>query len=81
MAISDQPIRSDVEERLALYQSRDLLRFLTAGSVDDGKSTLIGRMLYDSGTLYQDQLQAVERESQRKGHAGGEVDLSLLTDG
>ncbi|GAA4125032.1 hypothetical protein GCM10022215_33160 [Nocardioides fonticola] len=57
----------------------DLLRFATAGSVDDGKSTLIGRLLYDSKSIFADQLEAVERTSEAKGH--GYVDLSLLTDG
>ena len=55
------------------------LRFATAGSVDDGKSTLIGRLLYDSRAILEDQLAAVERASQRRGAAG--IDLSLLTDG
>jgi bifunctional enzyme CysN/CysC/sulfate adenylyltransferase subunit 1 len=57
----------------------DLLRFATAGSVDDGKSTLIGRLLFDSKSIFADQLEAVERTSEQKGH--GYVDLSLLTDG
>ena len=56
----------------------DLLRFATAGSVDDGKSTLIGRLLYDSKQVLADQLAHVEQASQRKGHV---LDLSLLTDG
>ncbi len=62
-------------------QHQPLLRFLTAGSVDDGKSTLIGRMLYDANALYEDQLQAVRRDSLRRGHAGDDIDLSLVTDG
>ncbi len=57
----------------------DLLRFSTAGSVDDGKSTLIGRLLYDSKSIFEDQLEAIERTTERRG--GGAVDLSLLTDG
>ena len=61
------------------YQSSELLRFTTAGSVDDGKSTLIGRMLYDSKSIYQDQLEAVEASSLRRGES--EVNLALLTDG
>jgi sulfate adenylyltransferase subunit 1 len=60
-------------------QSTELLRFTTAGSVDDGKSTLIGRMLYDSKSIFQDQLEAVEKVSQRRGES--EVNLALLTDG
>ncbi len=62
-------------------QNKDLLRFLTAGSVDDGKSTLIGRLLFDSKKIYEDQLQALERDSKREGHAGDEIDYALLTDG
>ncbi|MBK8848481.1 MAG: sulfate adenylyltransferase subunit CysN [Bacteroidetes bacterium] len=57
----------------------ELLRFTTAGSVDDGKSTLIGRLLYDSKSIFEDQLEALEESSKRRGHA--DVDLSLLTDG
>lgn len=61
------------------YLNMDLLRFTTAGSVDDGKSTLIGRLLFDSKAIFQDQLDAIEETSKRKGQDG--VDLSLLTDG
>ena len=61
------------------YQNIELLRFTTAGSVDDGKSTLIGRLLYDSKSIFQDQLDAVEESSKNKGF--DYVDLSLLTDG
>ena len=61
------------------YQDIELLRFTTAGSVDDGKSTLIGRLLYDSKSIFQDQLDAVEESSKNKGF--DYVDLSLLTDG
>ncbi|MEM9488450.1 MAG: GTP-binding protein, partial [Myxococcota bacterium] len=60
---------------------KDLLRFLTCGSVDDGKSTLIGRLLHDSKGLYDDQLRALERDSARIGSAGEAVDFSLLLDG
>ena len=59
--------------------SNQLLRFTTAGSVDDGKSTLIGRLLYDSKSIFEDQLEAIENTSQQKGHEG--VDLALFTDG
>ena len=59
----------------------DLLRLLTCGSVDDGKSTLIGRLLHDSHFLYDDQLAAVHKDSAVEGHAGGQVDLALLADG
>ena len=61
------------------HQNIELLRFTTAGSVDDGKSTLIGRLLYDSKSIFQDQLDAVEASSKNKGF--DYVDLSLLTDG
>ena len=57
----------------------DLLRFITAGSVDDGKSTLIGRLLYDSKSILIDQLEALEKQSRNK--EDGEIDLALLTDG
>ncbi|WP_282042212.1 sulfate adenylyltransferase subunit CysN [Winogradskyella flava] len=62
-----------------MLDSSQLLRFTTAGSVDDGKSTLIGRLLYDSKSIFEDQLQAIEKTSQKKGHEG--VDLALFTDG
>ena len=61
------------------YLNMELLRFTTAGSVDDGKSTLIGRLLYDSKSIFEDQLESVKSTSEKRG--GGEVDLSLLTDG
>ena len=61
------------------YQNIELLRFTTAGSVDDGKSTLIGRLLFDSKSIFQDQLDAVEETSKSKGF--DYIDLSLITDG
>ena len=61
------------------YLNMDLLRFTTAGSVDDGKSTLIGRLLFDSKAIFEDQMEQIEEISNRKGK--GYVDLSLLTDG
>ena len=68
--------------RIVAEESRGLLRFLTCGSVDDGKSTLIGRLLYDSALVFEDQLQSVERESKRpNAPRGGDLDLSLLVDG
>src|SRR5271163_5067191 len=67
---------------LAARRERDLLRFLTCGSVDDGKSTLIGRLLYDCALILDDQLAALQRESRRLGTAGEEdIDFSLLLDG
>lgn len=62
-------------------QKKDLLRLLTCGSVDDGKSTLIGRLMFDSKMLYEDQLSALERDSKRIGHAGEDIDYALLLDG
>ncbi len=66
---------------MAQDEQKDLLRLLTAGSVDDGKSTLIGRLLFDSKRLYEDQLQALERDSKRVGNAGDNIDYALLCDG
>jgi bifunctional enzyme CysN/CysC len=71
----------DVDAHLAQHERRELLRFVAVGSVDDGKSTLIGRLLHDTHGIYDDQLAAVERASKRRGSAGGKLDLSLLTDG
>lgn len=71
----------DIRAFLDQDQQKDLLRLLTAGSVDDGKSTLIGRLLFDSKKLYEDHLQALERDSKRVGHAGDGIDYALLLDG
>jgi bifunctional enzyme CysN/CysC len=71
----------DIQAFLDQDQKKDLLRLLTAGSVDDGKSTLIGRLLFDSKKLYEDQLSALKRDSKRMGHAGEEIDYALLLDG
>ena len=71
----------NIQEYLDQDQKKDLLRLLTAGSVDDGKSTLIGRLLFDSKKLYDDQLSALERDSKRVGNAGDEIDYALLLDG
>jgi len=71
----------DIKSFLDQDQKKDLLRLLTAGSVDDGKSTLIGRLLFDSKKLYEDQLTALHRDSKRIGHAGKEIDYALLLDG
>ncbi len=70
-----------IEQFLAQDERKDLLRLLTAGSVDDGKSTLIGRLLFDSKKLYEDQLDALERDSKRVGNAGDHIDYALLCDG
>ncbi|KAF0237076.1 MAG: bifunctional enzyme [Prolixibacteraceae bacterium] len=71
----------DIKEFLDQDQKKDLLRLLTAGSVDDGKSTLIGRLMFDSKMIYEDQLSALERDSKRIGHAGDDIDYALLLDG
>lgn len=71
----------DIKAFLDQDEKKDLLRLLTAGSVDDGKSTLIGRLLFDSKKLYEDQLSALERDSKRVGHAGEDIDYALLLDG
>jgi bifunctional enzyme CysN/CysC len=72
----------DIHTYLARHQRKELLRFLTCGSVDDGKSTLIGRLLHDTKMIYEDQLAAVKKDSAKHGTTGaGEVDLALLTDG
>jgi len=71
----------DIKAFLDKDEQKDLLRLLTAGSVDDGKSTLIGRLLFDSKKLYEDQLDALERDSKRMGNAGEHIDYALLLDG
>jgi len=74
-------IASDINEYLAQHERKELLRFITCGSVDDGKSTLIGRLLYESKMIYEDQLAAIQKDTARYGTTGGEIDLALLTDG
>ncbi len=74
-------IATDIEAYLAEHERKDLLRFLTCGSVDDGKSTLIGRLLHDSKMVYEDQLAALHKDSAAVGNAGDELDLALLMDG
>ena len=72
---------TDIETYLADQAAKTTLRFLTCGSVDDGKSTLIGRLLYDSKLIFEDQLAALEADSRRQGTQGGEIDFALLVDG
>jgi bifunctional enzyme CysN/CysC len=74
-------IESDINEYLKQHERKELLRFLTCGSVDDGKSTLIGRLLYDSKMIYEDQLAKIEKDSAVHGTTGGGFDPALLTDG
>src|SRR6266581_8024847 len=71
----------DGRRRMPAAAERSLLRFLTCGSVDDGKSTLIGRLLFNAELVLADQLEALERESRRYGTTGGDIDFSLLLDG
>jgi bifunctional enzyme CysN/CysC len=80
MKVSDL-IAEDIEAYLHQHQHKSLLRFLTCGSVDDGKSTLIGRLLYDSKMIFEDQLAALEADSKRVGTQGGDIDFALLVDG
>ena len=74
-------IATDIDAYLAQHEQKELLRFLTCGSVDDGKSTLIGRLLYDSKMIYEDQLEKLTKESATHGTTGGGFDPALLTDG
>jgi bifunctional enzyme CysN/CysC len=78
---TDDLIASDIDAYLAAHQHKSLLRFITCGSVDDGKSTLIGRLLYDSKMIFDDQLAALERDSRRVGTQGQNIDFALLVDG
>jgi bifunctional enzyme CysN/CysC len=80
--MSETLINEDIHSYLDRHQRKELLRFLTCGSVDDGKSTLIGRLLHDTKGIYEDQLAAVKRDSVKHGTTGaGQIDLALLTDG
>ncbi|SHL12500.1 sulfate adenylyltransferase subunit CysN [Phytopseudomonas punonensis] len=74
-------ISQDIHAYLAQHERKELLRFLTCGNVDDGKSTLIGRLLHDSKMIYEDHLEAITRDSKKSGTTGEEVDLALLVDG
>ncbi|MBT5849144.1 MAG: sulfate adenylyltransferase subunit CysN [Acidimicrobiaceae bacterium] len=81
MSHQSELIATDINAYLAEHERKDLLRFLTCGSVDDGKSTLIGRLLHDSKMIYEDTLATLEADSTITGHAGEAVDLALLMDG
>ncbi|HYG56803.1 MAG TPA: sulfate adenylyltransferase subunit CysN [Symbiobacteriaceae bacterium] len=81
MAHISDLIATDIEQYLRTHEQKGLLRFITCGSVDDGKSTLIGRLLYDSKMLFEDQLASVEADSKKWGTQGGALDLALLVDG
>ena len=81
MAHTSDLIATDIEQYLKAHENKSLLRFITCGSVDDGKSTLIGRLLYESKMLFEDQLAAVEADSKKFGTQGDEIDFALLVDG
>ncbi len=74
-------IATNIDEYLLQHEQKELLRFITCGSVDDGKSTLIGRLFYESKMIYEDQLAAIQKDSSRYGTTGEELDLALFTDG
>ncbi len=79
--LADALIAADIDAYLDRHQNKSLLRFITCGSVDDGKSTLIGRLLYDSKMIFEDQLAALESDSKRMGTQGQDIDFALLVDG
>jgi len=79
--VSDALIAEDIDSYLDQHQRKTMLRFITCGSVDDGKSTLIGRLLYDSRMIFEDQLSALQADSKRVGTQGQEIDFALLVDG
>ncbi|HAJ03864.1 MAG TPA: adenylyl-sulfate kinase, partial [Brevundimonas sp.] len=78
---TDALIARDIDAWLELHRHKSMLRFITCGSVDDGKSTLIGRLLYDSKLIFEDQLAALEADSRRVGTQGEALDFALLVDG
>ncbi len=81
MAHHDDLIAKDIHAYLDAQENKSFLRFITCGSVDDGKSTLIGRLLYDSKLIYEDQLSSIENDSKKSGTQGDNIDLALLVDG
>src|SRR5271170_3715184 len=81
MGVSADPGALDVDTALRAHGQKSLLRFITCGSVDDGKSTLLGRLLYESQLIPEDQFAALQRDSKRVGTRGGEPDFALLVDG
>ncbi len=78
---TDALIAEDIDKYLEVHQHKTMLRFITCGSVDDGKSTLIGRLLYDSKMIFEDQLAALENDSKKVGTQGQQIDFALLVDG
>src|SRR5512138_3088632 len=81
MAHKSDLIATDIQAYLKAHEHKSLLRFITCGSVDDGKSTLIGRLLYESKLVFEDQLAALEVDSKKVGTQGGDLDFALLVDG
>lgn len=81
MSHQSELISEDILAYLAQHERKELLRFLTCGNVDDGKSTLIGRLLHDSKMIYEDHLEAITRDSKKSGTTGDDIDLALLVDG
>src|SRR6202050_2650450 len=81
MAHQSELIAKDIGAYLHAHERKSLLRFITCGSVDDGKSTLIGRLLYESKMIYEDQFAAIEADSHKWGTQGKEIDFALLVDG
>lgn len=81
MSHQSELISTNIDEYLAQHEQKEILRFLTCGNVDDGKSTLIGRLLHDSKMIYEDQLAAIEKDSVKSGTTGSKPDLALLVDG
>ena len=79
--VTDALIAQDIDAYLVKHQHKTMLRFITCGSVDDGKSTLIGRLLYDSKMIFEDQLASLEADSKVSGTQGGDIDFALLVDG
>jgi sulfate adenylyltransferase subunit 1 len=81
MAHQSDLISQNIEQYLKEHENKEICRFITCGSVDDGKSTLIGRLLYDSKMIFEDQLAAIEKDSKKSGTTGDKIDLALLVDG
>src|SRR5512138_2723226 len=79
--VANELLATDIEGYLDAHEHKTLLRFITCGSVDDGKSTLIGRLLYESKLVFEDHLAALEADSKKVGTQGGELDFALLVDG
>src|SRR6478672_11607712 len=81
MAHISDLIATDIHQYLKAHEHKSLLRFITCGSIDDGKSTLLGRLLYDSKLIFEDQLAALVRDSERHGNTEDDIDFALLLDG